>query len=230
VARFTHPGSGNGSGIPGPTGPQGPAGADGADALWNFVGAYDNGADYSPGDVVTYNGGTYYRVGEPNPGYPPGTFYWTTIAEPGEDGIDGQDANLDTGTTTINSYSPVWSATGLTFTGTPATGSYIKIGNLVTVQIDVLFTNVTNFGTGQYSLTIPFASKYHTDVYGGSIHDVVNQGIDHYSIKGHLSPGSTTFTMWNIGSSAKDEPFDHNSPFVLTTSDKCHMSFSYICE
>jgi hypothetical protein len=36
--------------------------------------------------------------------------------------------------------------------------------------------------------------------------------------------------MWNIGSSAKDEPFDHNSPFVLTTSDKCHMSFSYICE
>jgi len=209
VARFTHPGSGNGSGIPGPTGPQGPAGADGADALWNFVGAYDNGADYSPGDVVTYNGGTYYRVGEPNPGYPPGTFYWTTIAEPGEDGIDGQDANLDTGTTTINSYSPVWSAT---------------------VQIDVLFTNVTNFGTGQYSLTIPFASKYHTDVYGGSIHDVVNQGIDHYSIKGHLSPGSTTFTMWNIGSSAKDEPFDHNSPFVLTTSDKCHMSFSYICE
>ena len=133
-------------------------------------------------------------------------------------------------TSTIHTYSPVWSGTGLAFTNTPATGSYIKIGNLVTVQIDVIFTNVSNFGTGQYSLTIPFASKYHTDVYGGSIHDVVNQGIDHYSIKGHLSPGSTTFTMWNIGSSAKDEPFDHNSPFVLRTSDKCHLSFSYICE
>lgn len=230
MARFTQSGSGDGSGIPGPQGPQGPAGADGADALWNFVGAYDNGADYSPGDVVTYNGGTYYRVGEPNPGYPPGTSYWTTIAEPGEDGIDGQDANLDTGTTTINSYSPAWSGTDLTFTGTPATGSYIKIGNLVIVQIDVLFTTVTNFGTGQYSLTIPFTSKYHTDVYGGSIHDVRNGATDHYSIKGHLSPGSTGMTIWNLKSSALDEPFDHNSPFVLNQSDKFHMSFSYICE
>ena len=133
-------------------------------------------------------------------------------------------------TTTINEYAPVWSGTGLTFTGTPATGYYIKIGNLVTIQIDVLFTTVSNFGSGQYSLTLPFASKYHTDVYGGSIHDVVNQGIDHYSIKGHLSPGSIGMTIWNIGSSAKDEPFDHNSPFVLATEDKFHMSFSYICE
>lgn len=133
-------------------------------------------------------------------------------------------------TTKIESYNPVWSGTGLTFTGTPATGSYIKIGNFVIVQIDVLFSTVTNFGTGQYSLTIPFASKYHTDVYGGSIHDVTNQGIDHYSIKGHLLPSSASLTIWNLASSAKDEPFDHNSPFILSTSDKFHMSFSYICE
>ena len=148
----------------------------------------------------------------------------------GPEGPQGPPGDLDTGTTTIRSYNPVWSGTGLSFTGTPATGAYIKLGNLVTVQIDVLFTNVTNFGTGQYSLTIPIASKYHTDVYGGSIHDVVNQGVDHYSIKGHLSPASAGMTIWNIGSSAKDEPFDHNSPFVLSTADKFHMSFTYICE
>jgi hypothetical protein len=133
-------------------------------------------------------------------------------------------------TTTINSYNPVWSGTGLAFTGTPATGSYIKIGNLVQVQISVDFDNVSNFGTGQYSLTLPFPSKYHTDVYGGSIHDVVNQGVDHYSLKGHLSDGSSTFTIWNIKSSAADEAFDHNSPIGLTTADLFHMSFSYICE
>jgi|688.fasta_scaffold248735_3 hypothetical protein len=236
MARFTHPGIGGGSGgtgpqgDPGPQGEPGPAGANGADALWNFVGEYNNGADYNIGDVVTYSGGTYYRVGEPNPGYPPGTSYWTTIAEPGQDGADGQDANLDTGTTTINSYNPVWSGTGLTYTNTPATGSYIKIGNLVQVQIDVLFSTVTNFGTGQYSLTLPLPSKYHTDVYGGSIHNITNQGIDHYSLKGHLSPASSTITVWNIGSSAQDQPFDHNSPFVLETTDRFHMSFSYICE
>lgn len=301
MARFTNPGSGDGSGVPGPQGPTGPAGEDGADALWNFLGEYNNGADYSPGDVVTYAGGTYYRIGEPNPGYPPGTSYWTTIAEPGTDGsdgangspglvylgnyvsgngylanvavvkgsdnnlyiatssgglgdpvgntaewaiflpkgedgapgadgADGADANLDTGTTTINSYSPVWSGTGLTYTNTPATGSYIKIGNLVIVQIDVLFTTVTNFGTGQYSLTLPFASKYHTDVYGGSVHKNTNQGIDHYSLKGHLAPTSSTFTVWAIGSSAADQTFNNNTPVGIDTDDKFHMSFSYICE
>lgn len=133
-------------------------------------------------------------------------------------------------TTDINSYNPVWSGTGLTFTGTPATGFYVKIGNLIQVQIDVAFTTVTNFGTGQYSITIPFASKYHTDVYGGSVHDVVNQGVDHYSLKGHLSPSSTTMSVWNIKSSAADEPFDYNSPFNLAVADKFHMAFSYICE
>jgi hypothetical protein len=45
----------------------------------NYLGVYNNGADYSPGDVVTYDGTLYIRVGEPNPGYPPGTSYWTVF-------------------------------------------------------------------------------------------------------------------------------------------------------
>lgn len=133
-------------------------------------------------------------------------------------------------TTQIHSYTPVWSGTGLIFTGTPTTGSYIKIGNLVTVQIDVNFDNVTNFGTGQYSLTLPFPSLYHTDVYGGSIHKITNQGIDHYSIKGHLIDLSSTFTIWAVASNAADEPFNRQAPVNLDTDDKFHMSFFYICQ
>ena len=132
-------------------------------------------------------------------------------------------------TTEINSYSPTWSGTGLTFTGTPATGSYIKIGNWVMLQIDVLYTTVTNFGTGQYSLTLPFASKYHTDVYGGSAHDTL-PSLKHYSLKGHLSPSSSTMTLWQHAGSGEDEPMDFNTPFNAETADKFHMSFSYICE
>ena len=132
-------------------------------------------------------------------------------------------------TTQINSYSPTWSGIGLTFTGTPATGSYIKIGNWVMLQIDVLYTTVTNFGTGQYSLTLPFASKYHTDVYGGSAHDTL-PSLKHYSLKGHLSPSSSTMTLWQHAGSGEDEPMDFNTPFNAETADKFHMSFSYICE
>jgi hypothetical protein len=129
----------------------------------------------------------------------------------------------------VTSYNPVWSGTGLAFTGTPAVGSYVKVGSVVTVQIDVEFDNVSNFGTGQYSLTLPFDSRYHTDVYGGSVHDVGGT-TDHHSLKGHLETNSSTMTIWSLKSSAQDEPFDHNSPIVLTTADKFHMSFTYICE
>ena len=45
-------------------------------SLGPYTGAYNNGADYSPGQVVLYNGSYYTRTGEPNPGYPPGTGYW----------------------------------------------------------------------------------------------------------------------------------------------------------
>jgi hypothetical protein len=313
MARFTHPGGGEGSGIPGPQGDPGAPGADGvdgsdgADALWNFLGEWQNGVDYAAGSVVEFQGSSYYHPTGQFSSYSPPTNGWLLVSSKGDtgengadgddgatgspglvylgnyvsgngylanvavvkgsdnnlyiatssgglsdpvgntaewaiflpkgadgadgaDGQDGADANLDTGTTTINSYSPVWSGTGLTFTNTPATGSYIKIGNLVTVQIEVLFTTVTNFGTGQYSLTLPLPSKYHTDVYGGSIHKITNQGIDHYSLKGHLSDNSSTFTVWAIGSSAADEEFNSSSPINIDTDDKFHMSFTYICE
>ncbi len=78
------------TGPQGEPGPQGAPGANGADALWNFVGEYNNAADYNIGDVVTYAGGTYYRVLPLNAGYPPGTEYWTTVAAPGAQGIQGE--------------------------------------------------------------------------------------------------------------------------------------------
>jgi hypothetical protein len=45
----------------------------------DYRGAYDNGADYWPGQVVSYNGELYIRTGEPNTGYPPGSSYWAAF-------------------------------------------------------------------------------------------------------------------------------------------------------
>jgi hypothetical protein len=45
----------------------------------DYQGAYNNGADYSPGQVVSFNGELYRRIGEPNPGYPPPGSYWTAF-------------------------------------------------------------------------------------------------------------------------------------------------------
>ena len=58
-------------------------------------------------------------------------------------------------------YTSAFTATGLTFTGTGVTAPgynsyYVKTGALVTFYIEILCTTVTNFGTGQYALSLPF--------------------------------------------------------------------------
>jgi hypothetical protein len=82
---------------PGSVGPQGPQGEQGetGPAPWTLVGPYDNGVSYTLGDAVTYQGGFYYRTGNPlNPGYPPtpGSINasWTPVADRGEQGIQGE--------------------------------------------------------------------------------------------------------------------------------------------
>lgn len=125
-------------------------------------------------------------------------------------------------------YDPVWSDTNLTYTGDPAVGYYTRIGNIVFVQIDVDFDNVTNFGTGQYRVTLPLNSRFHTDVYGGSIHDVNNE-VRHWSLKGHLFENSNICELWYVSGSSEDKAFTRNAPVHLTTLDKFHMWFMYEC-
>lgn len=94
--------------IPGPTGPEGPAGPTGAAALWNFLGAFSTATPYSIGDVVTYEGQTWYRI-DPNGGnigdVPLEGMFWTLVSAagatgpvgnqgpPGLDGLQGQDGS-----------------------------------------------------------------------------------------------------------------------------------------
>jgi hypothetical protein len=221
MARFTTSGS-SGDGVPGP---QGPAGENGADALWNFLGEYNNGEDYSLGDVVTYNGGTYYRVGEPNPGYPPGTSYWTTIAEPGLDGADGESATLGIESSfTVNGGTL---GTQPTFTGAPLfSGSYVKNGTMVHFQIQVDMDNITDFGTGQYYVDLPFPAKYGYQAREGCLHDISTSR--QYAISGHAYAGSSQLLLSYTDSNGQDALFDYNSPMVLATDDNFHIAGTYI--
>lgn len=123
------------------------------------------------------------------------------------------------------SWTPVLSATGFTQSANPATGNYIKYGRIVHVNLNVPLNNVTNFGTGQYSITLPFTSYQHTDIWAGTIHDT-NTG-SFYSIKGHIDANSSVMTLWYLSTISKDEPFDFNSPFTLDNTDLFHMSFAY---
>lgn len=127
-------------------------------------------------------------------------------------------------------YSPVWSGTGLAYTGTPATGQYVQMGNLVFFNIKVLFSTVTNFGTGQYSLTLPIAPSSDYIFRDGGVH----QSSTHYNIAADADAGSTTVHLYHVqntsgsNSYAYDDPFNGTNPVNLTTTGYMYVSGIYI--
>ncbi len=222
------------------TGPQGQPGSDGADALWNFLGEYNNGADYSIGDVVTYNGGTYYRVGEPNPGYPPGTSYWTTIAEPGADAPVGAGANGE-----VTRWSPNFQATGLSFTGSGTTyptynSHYVKNGRMVSFWIEIDLVTVTDFGTGQYLTELPFTPLAGTMNHFQAwclVDETANPDNAGHAIlqADHLANTSVLDLHYLKQSGGANSPimeaqFKQGSPLTLTTATHIYINGTYITE
>jgi hypothetical protein len=128
---------------------------------------------------------------------------------------------------TSTAFTPTWSGTGLAYSG-GASGDHTAFGNQVFVNINILFSGVTNFGTGQYSVTLPFISAKHQDVFAGSVHD--QSANQHWSIKGHLNAGSNVMSLWFLssqGNKLRDEPFKYNDPITLDTTDQFHLSFNY---
>jgi hypothetical protein len=85
---------------PGPEGPQGIQGevGDTGPTPWTLPATvYDNGFAYPLGAAVTYDGGYYYRTGNPlNPGFPPTpgsiSASWTPVADGGTNGTNGTTA------------------------------------------------------------------------------------------------------------------------------------------
>jgi integrin beta 8 len=74
----------------GADGTNGTNGTNGADALWNYTGEYNGGASYAVGDIATYDGQLWYRVGANggNVGDTPSPGFWNLLAAKGEPGTD----------------------------------------------------------------------------------------------------------------------------------------------
>ena len=124
----------------------------------------------------------------------------------------------------VISYTPTWSGTGLTFTGTPAIGQYSRVGKMITYDIQVNCATVTNFGTGQYSLTLPTGLNPAKDVmHLGGIH----KGADHYTIFGDLESGVNAFKLSHPTANGAQDIFNYNKPTTLTTASKFYISGTY---
>ena len=122
------------------------------------------------------------------------------------------------------SYTPTWSGTGLAFTGTPATGTYIRVGKMVFYNIQVNCATVTNFGTGQYSITLPTGLAPATSFqHLGGLH----KGADHYTLLADLGASSLSITLYHPAANGSQDIFSHNKPTTLTTSVTWYVSGTY---
>lgn len=114
-----------------------------------------------------------------------------------------------------------------TFSGPPMfSGQVVRIGDFVHFEIQVLFTNITSFGTGQYFVDLPFAPSHPVMIRGGCVHR--NSNGKQYALGGHAVAGNVQLTLWYTASNGEDQEFDHNSPFTLTTADNFHIQGSYL--
>jgi hypothetical protein len=114
-----------------------------------------------------------------------------------------------------------------TFTGAPLfSGSYVKVGKLVHFQIQVDMDNITNFGTGQYYVDLPFTAKYGYQVKEGCLHDISTS--NQYAIGGHVAAGADRLFLTYTNSNGQDSVFDHDSPVTLNVADNFHISGTYI--
>ena len=128
-----------------------------------------------------------------------------------------------------STYAIVGGTTGTapTFTGAPLfTGSYVKLGNLVHFQIQVDFDNITNFGTGQYYLDLPFPASHPYQLRAGCLHDI--GGEDQFAISGHVGSGAVRMYLFWTNSNGQDEEFTSSDPTVLQTNDNFHISGVYL--
>lgn len=152
---------------------------------------------------------------------------FTNVGEVGPQGPQGEPGAAPTETSfTVNGGTL---GTQPTFNGAPLfSGTYVKTGLLVHFQIQVDMDNITNFGTGQYYVDLPFPAKYGYQVKEGCLHDISTDR--QYAIGGHVYAGQSQLGLTFTNSNGQDELFDHNSPVTLNAEDNFHIAGTYISQ
>ena len=116
-----------------------------------------------------------------------------------------------------------------TFSSDPLfTGSYTRFGNICHFQIDVDMDNITNFGTGEYYVDLPFNASHPYQFRDGCLHHISTGR--NYSISGHVAVGQKRlylFTNDSQGNRNFDAAFTHNVPVNLSTADNFHITGTY---
>jgi hypothetical protein len=143
----------------------------------------------------------------------------------------------------LTRWTPNFTATGLTFTGSDAThpaynSYYVKNGRMVSFNIEVDLSTVTNFGTGQYKLQLPFTPQFGFNHFSGWAWADPNVSPD--TGTGHTIINADTAGVTDIldlhylksagGANApiREGLFVQGTPVTLSTISKIYVNGTYI--
>ena len=142
-------------------------------------------------------------------------------------------------------YSPTFTATGLAFTGSGATyptynSYYVKAGSMVIFVIEVNMSTVTNFGTGQYKLELPFTPQFGFNHFSGWAW--ADPNIDPDTGTGHTIINADTAGVTAVldlhylksaggaNSPIREGLFLQGTPVTLSTISKIYINGTYIAD
>jgi hypothetical protein len=119
-------------------------------------------------------------------------------------------------TSTSQSFNPLFTDASGTTAGVTASGSYTLIGSLCYFRVYVNFASCTNFGTGQYQITLPFPSIATMTQRDGTLQQPSLSAI--YHIAGFTDNAvSNTILKFYYSASQTDLAWKNTTPISATT-------------
>ena len=115
--------------------------------------------------------------------------------------------------TTFNSQ---WTDASSTTAGSTVTASYTLMGPLCYFQVYVDFSTCTNFGTGQYQITLPFPAAQTMRMAGGTLHQTTGNSLYHIAGITDTATSNTVHKLYYSGSTT-DLNWKYNTPVGGTT-------------
>jgi hypothetical protein len=126
------------------------------------------------------------------------------------------------------SFNPQFTDASGLVAGFTATGTYTRVGKLCFFRVFVDFNGYTNLGTGQYQITLPFASASTTTSRDGTLHNVATDAIYHIAGIVETATSNTVMKFYYSGSTT-DLAWKYNTP-VSWANNQTHFDISGIYE
>lgn len=122
--------------------------------------------------------------------------------------------NLPTTIQTVNN--------NMVYTGNPCDIDVQRIGKMITANATIVFTNVTNFGTGQIYIDMPagIPNRSHDLAASGYLVD----GGTTYTIFGTLGATANKMYLWHPTSNGGSDPVTYNKPAILDTTSTINVT------